>query len=100
MNVNQSNALKTLVSMVVFAFPWVMVFSAIVLLVSLVAGVRLTLTSVPRNLVTTMAAVLICLKGIVASVLQDTVASTAKKKNLIAAMTPALKEPCARTNLV
>lgn len=66
---------------------------------SLVVDVKLTLMNAHRSHVTTVASAKIYLKAINANALQDTRASTVKKRNLIVATTLVQPEPCAKMNL-
>jgi hypothetical protein len=97
-NANLSLAEKTLVSTVGFVFQWDMESNVSAQLVLLAVVVKLILMNVHLNLVITMEFVKIFHKAINVSVLQDTQASIAKKKNPIVATTLAQPEQCARTN--
>jgi hypothetical protein len=70
-----------------------------VLLASLDVVARPTLTSAHLSLATTTEFAKICLKDTNASANQAIPVSTVKKKNLIAATTPAHLERCAKTSL-
>jgi hypothetical protein len=97
-NANLSLAEKTLVSMVDFVFQWDTGSNVSVQLVLLVVVVKPTLMNVLLNHVITMEFAKIFHKAINVSVLQDTQASTVKKKNPIVATTLAQPEQCAKTN--
>lgn len=99
-SVNQFNATRTFVNMVVCVCPWVTVLNVSVQQDSPEDAVKLTSMSVLHNPAITVLLALIYLRDIGVIVEQAILESTVKKKSPIVETTLVLREPCAKTNQV